>query len=577
MRSGNDPPEAMTNRLLTLLSKDRLEQHYRDGLWRSDTIYSLVSERASRHPDRIAILDRSRQLTYRALIEQADVLAAALERRGLKAGQRIAVWVASRIEVALALLACSRNGYVCCPSLHRDHTVEDVLQLLRKVRAAGLIVQRGFGADGARHDIAARAQALPSMGCVYVLGSPDEHRDFPLAFPWSREMVGRPAAAAPKDPDRVVYLPFTSGTTGAPKGVQHSDNTLLANARTISRDWNIDADSTVYTLSTLSHNLGFGAMIMTLIVGGKLVVHDLPRGASLVDRLQATGATFLFGVPTHAIDLLAELRKRQRSALPQLKGFRVSGASAPTWVIEELLGHGITPQSGYGMTETCSHQYTRPDDDPKLIMETSGRACDGYEIRIWQSDDPSVEMPVGQIGEIGGRGASLMLGYFDDQAATEASFNAQGWFMTGDLGWIDENGYLRITGRKKDVINRGGHKIHPAKLEGLASQHPSIERVAAIAVADERLGERVCLAVEFRAGEAASPAEILQHLNRAGLSKYDMPEFFLQLDRLPLTASGKVRKVEIVEAVKSGQKTPVAIGRPATGETAGSRQQAGTG
>ena len=136
-----------------------------------------------------------------------------------------------------------------------------------------------------------------------------------------------------------------------------------------------------------------------------------------------------------------------------MRGFRISGAAAPPSLIAELLHHGITPQSGYGMTETCSHQYTLPDDPPERIAETSGRACDGYEIRIWREDDPDREAAPGEIGEIGGRGASLMLGYFDDQLATEAAFNAEGWFMTGDLGRLDEAGYLRITGRKKDVIN----------------------------------------------------------------------------------------------------------------------------
>jgi acyl-CoA synthetase len=552
----------MTNGLLTLLSKDRLDKHYRDGFWKADTIYSLAAERAKKSPDQFAVRDRFRRLTYRELVFQADALARALRHRGLKPGHRVGVWVGSRIEVAIVLLACSRNGYICCPSLHRDHTVEDVAQLLGRIRASVLIAQRGFGADGGRHDIAARARALPAMRHVYVLGSAEEHLGDPLVFPWSADAKIVADERPPKsEPDGVVYLAFTSGTTGIPKGVMHSDNTLLANARTISKDWEIGARSIVYTLSTLSHNLGFGAMIMTLIMGGELVVHDLPRDASLLDRLSETGATFLFGVPTHAIDLLSEMHRRQAAGLPNLKGFRISGAPAPAQVIKDLIRYGITPQTGYGMTESCSHQYTHPNDDPQLIIESSGRACAGYEVRIWHSENSSIELPPGQIGEIGGRGASLMLGYFNDQAATEDAFNEHGWFMTGDLGWIDENGYLRITGRKKDVINRGGHKIHPSKLEALASRHQSIERAAAIPVADERLGERVCLAVEFRAGKTASPAEILEHLDVGGLSRYDMPEYFLELDTFPLTASGKIRKGEIVEAVKAGRRTPVAIRR----------------
>jgi acyl-CoA synthetase len=131
--------------------------------------------------------------------------------------------------------------------------------------------------------------------------------------------------------------------------------------------------------------------------------------------------------------------------------------------------------------------------------------------------------------------------------------------MTGDLGWVDENGYLRITGRKKDVIIRGGHNIYPAKIEALAATHHAIQRAAAVPVRDQRFGERVCLAVMFRPGKTASPEEILKHLDDVGLSKYDMPEFFVELDEIPLTASGKVRKREVIDWIAEGRAKPVAI------------------
>ena len=156
-----------------------------------------------------------------------------------------------------------------------------------------------------------------------------------------------------------------------------------------------------------------------------------------------------------------------------------------------------------------------------------------------------------------------MLGYFDDQKATEEAFNRDGWFMTGDLGWVDENGYLRVTGRKEDLIIRGGHNIYPARIEALAATHAAVARVAAVPVPDRRLGERVCLAVMFRSGKAASPEEILGHLDDAGLSKYDMPEFFLQLEEIPLTASGKMRKRDIVDWIADGRAQPKPIGRQA--------------
>ena len=159
-----------------------------------------------------------------------------------------------------------------------------------------------------------------------------------------------------------------------------------------------------------------------------------------------------------------------------------------------------------------------------------------------------------------------MLGYFDDQTATEAAFNAAGWFMTGDLGWLDDEGYLRITGRKKDVIIRGGRNIHPAHIEALALRHAAVEKAAAFPLPDPRLGERICLAVVMRANMPADPQEILHHLDAAGLSKHDMPEFILPLSEMPLTASGKIVKRELVRWVAEGRAQPVPVRFRSAGE-----------
>jgi acyl-CoA synthetase (AMP-forming)/AMP-acid ligase II len=545
----------MSNTLLTLFHNDRYQEYYQAGFWRDDTVYALARMHGERSPDRIALRSAQGDLTYRELLAQANAFASDLAASGIHAGQRVAVWLPSRPETVVALLACSRNGYVCCPSLHRDHNVGDIIDLLQRMRATAIVAEAGYGADAARKDLFQHLPKVQTIRRVYRLEkSGPNHRVGEIA-----SSLTAISAPAPANANRILYLAFTSGTTGIPKGVMHSDNTLLANARSLSSDWNIDDQSVVYSLSPLSHNLGFGAMIMALAVGGQLVIHDLPRGASLVDRLVETGATFLVGVPTHAVDLLAEVKARHLAGIPRLQGFRISGASAPQEMVADLLKYGIIPQSGYGMTETCSHQYTLPNDDPKLIVESSGKSCPGYEIRIFDREDPNREVPTRAIGQIGGRGASLMLGYFDDQKSTEESFNRDGWFMTGDLGWVDEDGYLRITGRKKDVIIRGGHNIYPAKIEALASTHQAIKRVAAVPVPDQRLGERVCLAVMFEPGRQASGEDILNYLDEAGLSKYDMPEFFLEVDEIPLTASGKMRKRDIVDWIAEGRAAPMAI------------------
>jgi acyl-CoA synthetase len=523
------------------------------GYWGDDTIYGLAARQARVAPGAFAVRDRDRRLTYAELVEAADRLAANLAGNGVRPGERVAVWLPSRVETAVALLACSRDGYVCCPSLHRAHTVGEIAALVDRVRAAAVITQPGYGADADRHDLFAELEGRDFVRWTCRVG-PGKGTLAPF-HELSGPLVETPPSS---DPNQVMYLPFTSGTTGEPKGVMHSDNTLLATARMMVRDWRLDR-KVLYTLSPLSHNLGLGALITAVAGGGELVVHDLPRGASLLDRLEETGANFLFGVPTHAIDLLTEMRARGVECLPKVRGFRVSGAAAPPQVIKELLSRGVVPQSGYGMTETCSHQYTLPDDPPERIAETCGRACDGFEVRIWRQDNTDVEAAPSEIGQIGCRGASLMLGYFDDQMATESAFNAQGWFMTGDLGWLDDDGYLRVVGRQKDVIIRGGRNIYPGRIETLALRHDAIEKAAAFPVADPRLGERLCLAVAARENKPLDPEAILEHLDLAGLSKYDMPEYILPVDEMPLTASGKVLKRELVRSVEEGRLQPLPV------------------
>lgn len=541
----------MDNTFLTRLSRPDIEQFYAEGHWQDTTIFSSFEAHAQSDPDRIALRGSTHELTFAEVLAATNRLAAHLTAAGLGTGRRVAVWLPSRAETAVALLACSRLGLVMSPSLHRTHTGMEVLDFLATMRASALIGEIGYGADAAESDIFDSARELASMRTVLALEPQGERSGLPFAT------LDEPSSLPPPhdDPDSIVYLAFTSGTTGRPKGVLHSDNTLLANARALASDWAITPESVVYSFSPVSHNLGFGAMVMSLMSGAQFVMHDVPRGASLAERLRSTGATFVVGVPTHAIDLLAEL-DGGAEPVTTVSGFRLSGASGSQDVVTSLLRHGIRPQSGYGMTEAGSHHYTLPTDDEETITGTSGKACAGFEARVFDPDDPDRPLPPGEVGHIGCRGASMMLGYYDDQAATEDAFNADGWFMTGDLGWIDDSGYVRITGRIKDVIIRGGHNIYPAHIEDLAMRHESVAVAAAIPVKDDRLGERVCLVVTTRNGEPLDTSALLSHLEAAGLSRFDMPEFTATVDALPLTASGKILKRALADAVAEGRLQP---------------------
>jgi acyl-CoA synthetase len=525
---------------LTLHQPRQAKAHYDAGLWLPETFYQLLARGAEHSPEAHAIRDAGRRLTWLQLQCWVDAVAEDLRSIGLVPGDRVSNWTGNRIEAVVVFLACARNGYACNPSLHRTQTPGEVRDLLGAISSRVLLSEPGWGGGV---DLDAVLADLPALQRIY---RPDDLHA-PLSAPSQTPVWD--------DPDTVRYLAFTSGTTGAPKCVMHSDNTLMANARDLVRDWNHSPRTKLMTLSPLSHHIAWVAVGQWLAAGCELILDDPPPPLSRLDWIEQTGATYVMGVPTHAMDILSEQQRRGHDRLGSVEVFYMAGAPIPPSVAEAFVKQGIKPQNVYGMTENSSHQYTYPDDDTATIISTCGRGGPGYEIKIFDSDNPDREVPVGTVGQIGGRGAALMLGYFGNQKATEESFNRHGWFLSGDLGALDETGNLRIEGRLKDLIIRGGHNIYPSHIEALALRHRAVDKVAVFPVPDQRLGEKACIAVIGDIGSSV----LLRHLSAEGLSKYDMPEYFLEVEAFPLTASGKILKRELVQMVKDGRIRPQPI------------------
>jgi len=524
---------------LTLHDPTRAAGWYEAGLWTRDTFYSLMADHAARRPDAAALRDGHETLTWAELKARVDALAAEFEELGLVAGDRVSLWLSNRLHAHVVFLACARIGIACNPSLHRTYTCGEIVELVTRLESAAFVTEKGWGADRDSHDLGAMLGGLPFMRKVYDIA------DLPPG--------GRAPARAPHDnPDTVGYLAFTSGTTGKPKCVMHSANTLLANARDLVRDWSVGADTVLLSLSPLSHHIAWVGVGQWLVSGCQFVTDDPQPGVSRLDWIVESGATYVLGVPTHAMDILDEQKRRGVSRLGRVEMFYMAGAPIPAAVAEAFVRQGITPQNIYGMTENSSHQYTHPGDSQEVWVSTCGRGGPAYEVAIFDPANDERRLGPGETGQIGGRGAALMLGYFDNQAATEKSFNRQGWFLSGDLGSMDEHGNLKIEGRLKDLIIRGGHNIYPSRIEALAVSHADIAKAAAFPVPDERLGEKVCLAILG----TVEADEVLAHLAAAGLSKYDMPEWFLRMDAFPLTPSGKILKRELVAMVERGEIAP---------------------
>jgi acyl-CoA synthetase len=502
-----------------------------------------MARHARERPSDPALRDGMRQLTWGELHLHVDAIAADLVAAGLVPGDVVSLWMGNRLDAVITFIACAREGFACNPSLHRTYTCAEICTLLNRLHTRALVTEPGWGADGDKTGLRALLKDVPSLKKTYDVGG--------LPAPLSRPL----ATAAWDNPDTVRYLAFTSGTTGAPKCVMHSDNSLLANPRDMVRDWKHGPSTRLLSLSPLSHHIAWVGVAQWLVAGCTLITDDPPAGMGRLDWIVETGATYCMGVPTHAMDMLAEQTKRGMARIGSVEVFYMAGSPIPPTVAEAFVRQGIKPQNVYGMTESSSHQYTHPTDDTATIIETCGRGGPAYEIKLFDPADQDREVPPGTVGQIAGRGAALMLGYFGNQEATEASFNRSGWFLSGDLGVLDAKGNLRIEGRLKDLIIRGGHNIYPSHIEALALRNTAVARCAVFPVADERLGERVCIAV---ISDLSSDA-LLAHLAAEGLSKYDMPEFFLKVEAFPLTASGKILKRSLVDMVKRGELAPVPI------------------
>ena len=528
---------------LTLHHPTAAERYYQQGLWRKDTFYSLLNRHADERPDAIALQDGRRAVSWSELRQWVDGVASSLREFGLVGGDRVSIWMSNRIEAVVMFLACAREGFACNPSLHKTYTCAEIIELLTTLSARAFLTEPTWGADREKVDFDSMLVRLPSLKMVYT----------PDTFP---RPVGN-ATPPCTDPDKVAYLAFTSGTTGVPKCVMHSDNTLLANARDLVADWQHGPDTVLLSLSPLSHHIAWVGVAQWLLTGCRFVTDDPPAGVSRLDWIEITGATYVLGVPTHAMDILAEQQRMDRSRLGKVSVFYMAGAPIPPATAAAFLEQGIKPQNVYGMTENSSHQYTHPDDSAEIIVTTCGRGGKAYEVRLFDPSDPDKEIGPGKLGQIGGRGAALMLGYFDNQRATESSFNGDGWFLSGDLGILDEAGNLRIEGRLKDLIIRGGHNIYPSHIEAVAVRHKQVDRVAAFPVPDDRLGERVCIAVSG----TVELDDLMQHLRDQGISKYDMPEYFIRVEEFPLTASGKILKRELTLQVRRGELKPIPVRR----------------
>jgi non-ribosomal peptide synthetase component E (peptide arylation enzyme) len=539
----------------------RFDDDYRQlwvssGLWIDRTLHDLFDERVAAEPDRPAIVTAGARYTFLEFKQESDALARGLQLAGVEPGHIVAVQLPNLPELCLLQLALSRVGAVIQP-VHMTHRAREVSSLLRFCESDFVVLTDAFEGFEYLESLRSIRDDLPSLRRTIVVGD-DAHGPAEVGF---AEVVdlgrGRADIDVVVSPDDVFYLNFTSGTEGQPKGFLHTHNTLISLFKRVADFLRAsDPDGVILCSSPMTHSFGHFTTYQMALAGIPMVLVAKYRPLELLELIQRERVTSLSGTPAHLIGLLRHERFADFDT-SSITSVGVGGARSPKELLDEIRQvWGVASQNTYGMGENVVHTRTMPFDPPDKIATTVGRPLPGVELRIvdeWRRDLPS-----GEVGEIAFRGPTLFAGYHRRDDLTAATRDAEGWFYTGDLGSVDDDGYLTVAGRRKEMINRGGTKIFPIEIENLLDAHPDVEDVAVVGMPDFRLGERVCAYVVPRAGSEVTLDGLAAFLEQQHVSRSLVPEHLVVVEQLPMTPTGKVQKIALIEdaarrAEKAGQ------------------------
>jgi len=483
-----------------------------------------------------AAVDGTRPATLGALVSDAERVAGALQGLGLRAGDVVGVQLPGMYEGAVVQAAVSLCGAVLLPIV-MIYGPRELDFILRQSGAVGLAVPETYRGREHAASILGRLGALPSLKFALVVGDgPPPAGAMRYADLCGR--LSRPYRQPSLSPDQRAMLVYTSGTTAEPKGVQHSHRSLLAEVMTPPRGGDEAADSRHLAMFPPGHVAGLLGLVRLLVRGTPMVVletWDPRRAASLIDSYQITDTA---GAPVQLAGLLDQ-QASGAASLASIRSFLTGAAAVPPSLVERADAAGIIAYRSYGSSEHPTVSSGAVMDPLAKRAYTDGAVLDGNKVRPIDADGHDVR--AGQVGEIVTTGPELFLGY-SDPALDAGAFLPGRWYRTGDLGFLDSDGYLTVTDRLKDIIIRGGENISSKEIEDLLSGHPAVAEVAVVAAPDPVMGERVCAVVVTRGGHSFDVAEAKRYFAEVGVARQKTPEVVLQVDELPRTPAGKVQK-----------------------------------
>ncbi|HAW7472157.1 TPA: medium-chain fatty-acid--CoA ligase [Escherichia coli] len=530
-----------SNMKVTLTFNEQRRAAYRQqGLWGDASLADYWQQTARAMPDKIAVVDNhGASYTYSALDHAASCLANWMLAKGIESGDRIAFQLPGWCEFTVIYLACLKIGAVSVPLLPSWREAE-LVWVLNKCQAKMFFAPTLFKQTRPVDLILPLQNQLPQLQQIVGV---DKLAPATSSLSLSQIIADNTplTTAITTHGDELAAVLFTSGTEGLPKGVMLTHNNILASERAYCARLNLTWQDVFMMPAPLGHATGFlHGVTAPFLIGARSVLLDIFTPDACLALLEQQRCTCMLGATPFVYDLLNVLEK-QPADLSALRFFLCGGTTIPKKVARECQQLGIKLLSVYGSTESSPHAVVNLDDPLSRFMHTDGYAAAGVEIKV--VDDARKTLPPGCEGEEASRGPNVFMGYFDEPELTARALDEEGWYYRGDLCRMDEAGYIKITGRKKDIIVRGGENISSREVEDILLQHPKIHDACVVAMPDERLGERSCAYVVLKAPHhSLSLEEVVAFFSRKRVAKYKYPEHIVVIEKLPRTASGKIQK-----------------------------------
>ncbi len=526
------------------------------GLWHDRTINDDLARCLAQCPDKVAVTAVQAEsgvvtrFTYRELAAMADRVAVGLSKLGVGHNDIVACQLPNWWQFTVTYLACSRIGAVMNPLMHIFRERE-LSFMLKHGEAKVVIVPKVFRGFDYEQMVEGLQPSLPDLQQVVVVnGSGANSFEALLSGPaWEQDPQAHAILTQHRPgPDDVTQLIYTSGTTGEPKGVMHTANTVMANIIPYAQRLKLDANDMVLMASPMAHQTGFMyGLMMPIMLQESAVLLDMWEPLKAIDLIRAEGCSFTMASTPFLTDLAKNVSESGQ-AVPTLRTFLCAGAPIPGPLVEQaraVLGTKIV--SAWGMTENGAVTLIELDDPDERAFTTDGSPLPGVELKV--VDDDGHTLPPDLPGKLLVRACSNFGGYL--KRPQWNGTDAEGWFDTGDLARLDAQGYVRITGRSKDVIIRGGENIPVVEIEALLYRHPAIALAAIVAYPDERLGERACAVVVPKPGQRIDLPQLVAYLKEQKIAVQYIPERLEVRESMPSTPSGKIQKFKLREDLRA--------------------------